>query len=147
MGARDRTGRRRRRSGGDVRLARDPRGESRKPGGSINFSNPEESRHLSRIPRSSLFYFFLIVILGFVFWFTWQQFEGSSKGDQWSYSKLVNSAQAGQVKSVDIKGNDATATAHDGTRHDVHLPDDTSALAAELAKDNVDVNYEQAGSG
>ena len=59
------------------------------------FSTPEESRHLSRIPRSSLFYFFLIIVLGFVFWLTWQQFESGSKGDQWSYSKLINSAQAG----------------------------------------------------
>jgi len=59
---------------------------------------------LSRIPRSSLFYFLLIIVLGFVFWFTWQQFESGSKGDQWSYSKLVNSAQAGQVRSVEIKG-------------------------------------------
>jgi cell division protease FtsH len=102
---------------------------------------------LSRIPRSSLFYFLLIIVLGFVFWFTWQQFESGSKGDQWSYSKLVNSAQAGQVKSVDIKGADATATARDGTKHDVHLSDSTEALAAELTKDSVDVTYQQASSG
>jgi len=102
---------------------------------------------LSRIPRSSLFYFLLIIVLGFVFWFTWQQFESGSRGDQWSYSKLVNSAQAGQVKSVEIKGADATATAKDGTKHDVHLSDTTEALAQELTKDSVDVTYQQASSG
>jgi len=103
---------------------------------------------LSRIPRSSLFYFLLIIVLGFVFWFTWQQFESGSKGDQWSYSKLINQAQAGQVKTVEIKGADATATARDGTQHDVHLSDSTTdALAAELTKDNVDVRFAPASSG
>ncbi|TMD06366.1 MAG: ATP-dependent metallopeptidase FtsH/Yme1/Tma family protein [Chloroflexi bacterium] len=101
---------------------------------------------MSRIPRSSLFYFFLIVVLAFVFWFTWQQFEGSSK-DQWSYSKLVNSAQAGQVRSAEIKSSTATATDRGGVKHEVNLPDDTAAVAAELTKDNVDVTYQQAGSG
>ena len=102
---------------------------------------------MSRIPRSSLFYLLLIIVLGFVFYFTWQQFESGSKGDQWSYSKLINSAQAGQVKAVEIKGADATATARDGSRHDVHLSDTTDALAQELTKDNVDVTYQQASSG
>jgi cell division protease FtsH len=101
---------------------------------------------LSRIPRSSLFYFFLIIVLGFVFWFTWQQFEGGPKGGQWSYSQLINSAQAGGVRSVDIKGATATATAKDGSQHDVNLPDTTEALATELVKDSVTVNYQQASS-
>ena len=101
---------------------------------------------MSRIPRSSLFYFFLIIVLGFVFWFTWQQFEGGTKGGQWSYSQLINNAQAGQVRSVEIKGNTATATAKDGNQHDVNLPDTTESLAGELVKDNVQVNYQQASS-
>src|SRR5262249_54783810 len=140
MGARDRCRRGSRRSGGGARLARQLLWEDGKPGGSIKISNPEESRHLSRIPRSSLFYFFLIIVLGFVFWFTWQQFESGSKGDEWTYSKLVNSAQAGQVKAVEIRGSTATATDRENnSKHDVNLPDNTDSLAAELTKDGVDV--------
>src|SRR5438105_6315563 len=146
MGPGHRRGRRCGSRSGLAGVARQPSGDRGKPGGSIRFATPEESRVLSRIPRSSLFYFFLIVVLGFVFWFTWQQFEGSSK-DQWSYSKLVNSAQAGQVRTVEIKSSTATATARDGQKHEVNLPDDTAAVAAELTKDNVDVTYQQTGSG
>ncbi|HKA51358.1 MAG TPA: ATP-dependent metallopeptidase FtsH/Yme1/Tma family protein, partial [Candidatus Dormibacteraeota bacterium] len=102
---------------------------------------------MSRIPRSSLFYFVLIVLLGFVFWFTWQQFETGSKGPTWSYSQLVNNAQTGRVKSIDIKGNDAVAVDKDGVAHDVHLPDDTAPLADSLQKDGVDVKLSQAGGG
>jgi len=102
---------------------------------------------LSRIPRSSLFYFFLIVVLGFVFWLTWQQFESGSKADQWTYSQLVNHAQAGGVREVDIKGNTAVAIERGGAQHDVNLPDDTSSLGAELTKDSVNVRYDQSSGG
>ena len=102
---------------------------------------------MSRIPRSSLFYFVLIVLLGFVFWFTWQQFETGSKGTAWSYSQLVNTAQSGQVKSIDIKGNDAVAVDRTGVAHDVKVPDDTSQLASDLSKDGVDVKLSSASGG
>jgi cell division protease FtsH len=102
---------------------------------------------LSRIPRSSLFYFFLVAVLAVVFYFTWQQIESSSKGSQWTYSTLVNKAQQGQVKAVDIKGNAAVATGRDDSKHDVVLPDDTSPLSTELVKDGVDVTYENASGG
>ncbi len=32
---------------------------------------------MSRFPRSSLFYFALVVVLGLVFWFTWQSLQGN----------------------------------------------------------------------
>src|SRR5207302_3136013 len=102
---------------------------------------------LNRIPRSSLFYFFLVAVLGIVFWFTWQQIESGSKGDPWSYTKLINQSQQGQVRSVDIKGSDAVVTEKNGNKHDVHLSDNTENLAAELVKDNVEVNYQPAGGG
>ena len=102
---------------------------------------------MSRVPRSSLFYFVLIVLLGFVFWFTWQQFETGSKGTAWSYSQLVNTAQSGQVKSIDIKGNDAVAVDRTGVAHDVKVPDDTSQLASDLSKDGVDVKLSSASGG
>ena len=78
---------------------------------------------MSRIPRSSLFYFLLVAVLGIVFWFTWQSLENGSKGDAWDYSTLLTKADQGQVSKVDIKGSSATATAKDGSKHDVQLPD------------------------
>jgi len=98
---------------------------------------------LSRIPRSSLFYFLLVFILGIVFWFTWQQIESGSKGDQWTYSELLNRGQHGQVKALEIKGNTGVVTAKDGSRHDVNLPDNTDQLSSTLTKDGVDVSYDQ----
>src|SRR5262249_22094713 len=52
--------------------------------------------------------------------------------------------QAGQVSTVEIRGTTATATTKDGLTHDVTLPDTTAALAAELAKDEVEVTYQPA---
>jgi cell division protease FtsH len=104
---------------------------------------------LSRIPRSSLFYFLLVAVLGVVFWFTWQSIENGSKSDPWSYSTLLTKADQGQVTKVEIKGSDATATAKDGSKHDVHLsetgPD--TFLNQQLYKDNVDVSFQSAGGG
>ena len=58
---------------------------------------------MSRIPRSSFFYFVLVAVLGIVFWFTWQSLENGSKGDAWSYSQLLTKADQGQVSKVEIQ--------------------------------------------
>jgi cell division protease FtsH len=103
---------------------------------------------LSRIPRSSLFYFLLVAVLGIVFWFTWQSLENGSKGDAWDYSTLLTKADQGQVSKVDIKGSSATATAKDGSKHDVQLPDTgTDFLQQQLYKDNVAFSFQQASGG
>jgi cell division protease FtsH len=103
---------------------------------------------LSRIPRSSFFYFVLVAVLGIVFWFTWQSLENGSKGDAWSYSQLLTKADQGQVTKVDIKGSSATATDKNGSRHDVQLPDTgTDFLQQQLYKDNVDFSFQQASGG
>jgi cell division protease FtsH len=102
---------------------------------------------VNRIPRSSLFYFFLVVALGIVFYFTWQSIESGQKSGDWSYSTLRNRASAGQVSSLEIKGNDGVATAKDGSRHDVHLPDNTDTLASDLTSEGVDVTYTPASGG
>jgi predicted negative regulator of RcsB-dependent stress response len=36
---------------------------------------------LSRFPRSSLFYFALVVVLGLVFYFTWQSLQGGQNAN------------------------------------------------------------------
>ncbi|HEY4864700.1 MAG TPA: ATP-dependent zinc metalloprotease FtsH [Candidatus Dormibacteraeota bacterium] len=103
---------------------------------------------MSRIPRSSLFYFLLVAVLGIVFWFTWQSLENGSKGDAWDYSTLLTKADQGQVSKVDIKGSSATATAKDGSKHDVQLPDTgTDFLQQQLYKDNVAFSFQQASGG
>jgi cell division protease FtsH len=78
---------------------------------------------LSRFPRSSLFYFALVVVLGLVFWFTWQSIQGGQNNSDWSYSALARNLTAGQVKSVEVKGTDAVATEQNGTKHTVTVPD------------------------
>jgi cell division protease FtsH len=78
---------------------------------------------LSRLPRSSLFYFALIVVLGLVFWFTWQSLQGNQGANDWSYTDLLTGIKNGQVASVDVKGTDATATDSSGKKHNVTVPD------------------------
>ena len=78
---------------------------------------------MSRFPRSSLFYFALVVVLGLVFWFTWQSIQGSQNSTDWTFSNLMNQAAAGQVKQVEIKGTDGIATDINGRKHNVTLPD------------------------
>jgi cell division protease FtsH len=101
-----------------------------------------------RVPRSSLFYFALVLVLGVVFWITWQGIESQNKGTDWTYSQLIDKAAEGQVKSLDIKGSDGIAEDAQGGKHNVHLPDTTDALAADLAKnDHVNVIFESSSSG
>jgi len=78
---------------------------------------------LSRFPRSSLFYFALVVVLGLVFWFTWQSIQGNQTGSDWSYSALLSNIDDGGVKLVEVKGTDAVATDNSGGKHNVTVPD------------------------
>jgi cell division protease FtsH len=104
---------------------------------------------LSRFPRSSLFYFALVVLLGLVFWFTWQSFQGNKNANDWTYSSLIQNAQTGQVKSLEIKGTDAVATDNLGRQHNVTVPDCSGsdcAWATALAP-QVDVKFDSNSSG
>src|SRR4029077_1584863 len=78
---------------------------------------------LSRFPRSSLFYFALVVVLGLIFWFTWSSIQNNQSTNDWTYSMLMNQAAEGNVKSVDISGTDGTAIDLHNTKHSVVLPD------------------------
>jgi cell division protease FtsH len=82
---------------------------------------------LSRFPRSSLFYFALVVVLGLVFWFTWQSIQGNPSGSEWSYSTLISNINDGGVKTVEVKGTDAVATDSSGGKHNVTVPDCSSS--------------------
>ena len=82
---------------------------------------------MSRFPRSSLFYFALVVVLGLVFWFTWTSIQGNQTSSEWSYSTLITNINDGGVKTVEVKGTDAVATDNGGTRHNVTVPDCSSS--------------------
>ena len=98
-----------------------------------------------RVPRSALFYFALVMVLGVVFWITWQGIESTQRSNNWSYSQLLNQAAQHNVKTLTIKGNDGTAEDSGGKQHDVTLPDNNSQLADTLTKDDgVNVQYETA---
>src|SRR5258706_14192879 len=79
-------------------------------------AQPVRRAHLSRFPRSSLFYFALVVLLGLVFWFTWQSLQGNQSSSDWTYSDLINNAQTGTVKSLEINGTDGIAVGADGKK-------------------------------
>ncbi len=105
---------------------------------------------MSRFPRSSLFYFALVVLLGLVFWFTWQSIQGSQGQDTWKFSDLMNAAANGQVKSLEINGTDGTAVGVDGKKHSVTLPDCTGECpyTTELWKtDKVVLQYDKNNGG
>jgi cell division protease FtsH len=105
---------------------------------------------LSRFPRSSLFYFALVVLLGLVFWFTWQSLQGNSGSSDWHYSTLISQADNHQVKSLEINGTDGIAIGVDGKKHSVVLPDTTGSTAAwltQLEADQVDVFFDKNNGG
>lgn len=68
--------------------------------------------------------------------------SGKQQTPQWSYSELVQHAQAGEVKDVTISGGSAVATDKKGTKYDVTLPDQTATLASDLTAAGVNVHYE-----
>ena len=105
---------------------------------------------MSRFPRSSLFYFALVVVLGLVFWFTWQSIQSGQSANDWDFSTLMNKAADGQVKSVEINGADGIVVDSDGHKHNVVLPDCTGdcQFVTELrTTDHVIVKYDKNGSG
>jgi cell division protease FtsH len=105
---------------------------------------------LSRFPRSSLFYFALVVVLGLVFWFTWQSMQNGGNSTDWHFSTLMTQASSGDVKSLEINGTDGIAIDSGGRKHNVVLPDSTGTAdwVTELrTTDHVDVFYDKNSSG
>jgi cell division protease FtsH len=105
---------------------------------------------LSRFPRSSLFYFALVVVLGLVFYFTWQSLQNGQSSSDWHFSYLVSQASQGQVKSLEINGTDGIATDSGGHKHNVVLQDPTGSpqwLTDMINTDHVDVFFDKNSSG
>jgi cell division protease FtsH len=109
---------------------------------------------LSRFPRSSLFYFALVVVLGLVFYFTWQSLQGGQNASDWHYSQLMNQAASGNVKSLEINGTDGIATDTSEKKHNVVVPDPAAGTwLATLQADSVngggtvDVFFDKNSSG
>ena len=106
---------------------------------------------MSRFPRSSLFYFALVVVLGLIFWFTWTSIQNGQSGNEWSYTTLLDKADAGQVSDLEINGTDGTATelpSH--AKHPVTLPDCSSGcneLLTQLRADHVSVKFDKNATG
>ena len=105
---------------------------------------------MSRFPRSSLFYFALVVVLGLVFWFTWQSIQSNQAASDWSYSNLISNIQSGNVKLVEVKGNDAVATDSSNNKHSVTVPDCSSSgndWCTQYAKDtNIKLDSNSSGT-
>jgi len=78
---------------------------------------------LSRFPRSSLFYFALVVVLGLIFWFTWSSIQSNQAQGDWNYTRMLNEAAKGNVAVVDISGTDGVVTDAAHNKHNVVLPD------------------------
>jgi cell division protease FtsH len=105
---------------------------------------------LSRFPRSSLFYFALVVVLGLVFYFTWQSLQGNGTSTDWSYTDLLSNADSHQVKALEINGTDGVATEVGGKKHNVVVADCSagcSQLLTQMQTDGVNVKFDKNGSG
>jgi cell division protease FtsH len=105
---------------------------------------------LSRFPRSSLFYFALVVVLGLVFWFTWQSLQNGGTSTDWHFSYLITQGQEGNVRSLEINGTDGIATDTQGHKHNVVLQDTTANpqwVTDMINTEHVDVFYDKNSSG
>jgi cell division protease FtsH len=106
---------------------------------------------LSRFPRSSLFYFALVVVLGLIFWFTWTSIQNGQNSQDWTYSELLDKADAGQVSDLEINGTDGVATEAGGNhaKHNVTLQDCSSGcndLLTQMRTDHVNVKFDKNGT-
>ncbi len=105
---------------------------------------------MSRFPRSSLFYFALVVLLGLVFYFTYQSLQGGGTSSDWHFSYLITQAQEGNVRALEINGTDGIATDTAGHKHNVVVPDPSSNpqwLTDLITTDKVDVAIDKNSSG
>ncbi|HKC18193.1 MAG TPA: ATP-dependent zinc metalloprotease FtsH [Candidatus Dormibacteraeota bacterium] len=105
---------------------------------------------MSRFPRSSLFYFALVVVLGLIFWFTWTSIQNGQNSGDWTYTQLLDNADRHQVTSLEINGTDGVATEVGNKKHNVTLQDCSSGcsdLLQQMRTDGVDVKFDKNATG
>jgi cell division protease FtsH len=71
----------------------------------------------------------------------WQTLAGAQTAT-WSYSRLVDQVERGEVRQLQIDGTTGHVTARDGRQYVVTLPANSIPLATTLTADGVDVAYE-----
>jgi len=65
----------------------------------------------------------------------------NTRTSTWSYSRLIDQALQGRVKTFEIDGEVGIATDRDGRQYAVQLPANPSVLASTLASDGVEVAF------
>ncbi len=88
----------------------------------------------------------ILVVVGVVFYFTWQSIQEGERMSVWSYPQLLDEAQKGQVATAVIRGQSAVATDRGGQKHLVTLSGDPSADAKVLQADGVNVTFEESST-
>jgi cell division protease FtsH len=81
-----------------------------------------------------------LVVMSLIGALGWKSLVAAQPGS-WSYSRLVDQAQGGQVSSLAIDGTTGRVTARDGHEYSVELPPDTTRVALTLTSVGVDVTY------
>jgi hypothetical protein len=90
-----------------------------------------------------LFPFSFTMALGFVFSLTLPQALSSNKEHPWSYTQLVQEADHGGVRSIDIMVSSASAVDSHGTTHYIQLSSgDHRDLIKQLQSDHVNMTIE-----
>jgi cell division protease FtsH len=98
----------------------------------------------SQARRNLLFLSVGLAAAGLLGAFGWQGFS-NPPASSWTYSRLIDQVERGEVKQVQIQGTTGHVVAGDGSQHDVQLPSDTAQLATTLTADGVDVSYDNTG--
>ena len=104
---------------------------------------------MSRFPRSSLFYFALVVVLGLIFWFTWSSIQSNQASGDWDFTRMMNEAANHNVMVVDISGTDGVVTDGEHNKHNVVLPDCSGECKYmdDLRAAGVTVKFEKSQTG
>jgi len=79
----------------------------------------------------------------------WQAMVGAQPSS-WTYSRLIDQAQRGEVRQVEVTGSIALATTGGGRHYQVQLPQSTNGaadLGTTLTADGVDVSYQGQAAG
>jgi cell division protease FtsH len=97
---------------------------------------------LNRVPRSTLFYFLVMVMIAALIYAVFQGFQTKPSTPSMAYSQMLNLAAQGQIKSATINGSDITVTTKTGKQYDVTGPDSTTSTAQTLTADGVLVNIQ-----